>query len=856
MKDRISKMILLRDQALLVFVVPLLSILFLFSMHLLFKSGSETFKTDASKTYKVLEDEVASYIFGLQGAKGAVVANGMKMETASFRSYAESREMFNNFSGSLGFGLVRLVEDSDLSRYEKSQRKIRPNFNIHPLVKTQQHMIIETIEPVESNGPAVGLDISFEINRRSAAMLSARSGKPVLTKKIKLVQKSQEHTGFLYLIPIYKSHRTPTTEQERLNAIVGWAYTPVVLEAILERIYSKMPKNLELKIGIDDEIEMLPTQETLYSSIFLHQRTIDLPVGGQIWKVFVRERNSNIFESFISLVFIYLLLLTVLMLALFLNKKRRLEMDQTLHKNSEWLNAVIQSAGYSVIATQPDGIITIFNPTAEAMLGYKASELIGSHTPALIHDLNEVVAKAEVLTKELGKAVNPGFETFIAKPLATGSVYIDEWTYIKKNGVRFRVRLCISVLYDSEKNIVGFLGIAEDLTEHLKILESERKANKVKSEFLSTMSHEIRTPLNGIVGAADILSDTSLDKSQREYLSAIIFSAKNLNALVSDILDFQKLDSKKLSLHLSQVDIFHFLDELMVGHRMECERKGLLFSYHSNERSKIVMVDQKRLGQIVNNLLNNAIKFTKQGKISVDCKLEESAAGAVFSFSVTDTGIGISKESIAQLFQPFFQVNSSISQTFGGTGLGLAIIKKLVEMMDGRIAVKSEEGLGSEFSFSIPLKLVEANIPEKSEKKEKILNLLNGHILVAEDNLVNQNVIRKILSLIGCTSKVVANGQEAIDALKMERFDLVLMDCRMPVLDGLEATRRIRSDSTLPQSKITILAITAESSYSDRESCRSAGMNGFISKPVTREDLANALTPYLKVRDLKKADAP
>ncbi len=822
----------------------LLTSLFAFSVKILFKSKREAFEASAVRTYKLLEDETASLVFGLQGAKGSVVANNMNFDAENFRKYAESRDLFGNFSSALGFGLIRMINNEALTSYIEQERQKRPNFNIHPNVTTDQHMVIEAIEPVEVNGPAVGLDISFEANRRSAAMYSAITGKIALTKKIKLVQKTVEHSGFLYFVPIYRSHITPKNEQERLRTIIGWAYAPVVLENLLQRVRSKISNNINITLSVDSAEDQTPKNQGFKPDVFSQVMSLDFPIGGQIWKLEVCEIGSDILGSLFGITFVYLLILVVLILAMSLAQKRNSEANDSLYKKTEWLNAVVKSAGYSVIATDPKGIITTFNPTAEAMLGYQAAEVIGIASPAIIHDPNEVVDRAKILSDELGKVVEPGFETFVAKPLATGLSYIDDWTYIKKNGERFRVRLCITVLYDSDKEIIGFLGIAEDLTEHLKILEAERKASRVKSEFLSTMSHEIRTPLNGVIGAADILASTSLDLHQKEYLSSIVFSANVLNVLVNDILDFQKIDSGKMQFHLHPTDILHFLEEGLHPHQLACKRKNLEFIFEAKGSTAIVMADQKRLGQVINNLLSNAIKFTNKGQIFVTSALEVDGHDARLRFSVKDSGIGIPKASISKLFEPFFQADASISQTFGGTGLGLAIVKRLVDLMGGKLTVESVESVGSTFSFSVPLKLAE-NILSNSEEADDEVAQFVWHVLVAEDNIVNQNIIRQMLRMLGCTCKVVSNGQEAINALKVEGFDLVIMDCRMPVLDGVEATRIIRSDLSGKQKDVKIIALTAEASNSDREVCLAAGMNGFISKPVTRKSLARAMASFL-----------
>jgi PAS domain S-box-containing protein len=530
---------------------------------------------------------------------------------------------------------------------------------------------------------------------------------------------------------------------------------------------------------------------------------------------------------------------------------------QDLQKLQRDYALVLNAIGEGIHWIDCDGQIIFENPASARMLGWEISELLGRPAHATMHH-----------TRADGSNY-PQCECPIYATLRTGvSQRVDNEVFWRKDGTSIPVEYMTTPVRDENGKIIGAVVAFTDITERKQIEQALQRqqtelhaakevaeaANRAKSEFLANMSHEIRTPMNGVIGMTSLLLDTSLTEQQHNFAETIQLSGEALLTIVNDILDFSKIEAGKLELETVDIDLAHVVRGALELLKGTAESKCLeLRASIDPDAPTELRADGGRLRQVLLNLIGNAIKFTPHGEvklhISVDRQTEEMA---FLRFRITDTGIGINLETQARLFQAFTQADGSTTRRFGGTGLGLAICKQLVEKMHGDLGVESSAGAGSTFWFTLELAKQSKDVVRIAPQETKDMSLSEPKIepgndsrplrrqrvLIAEDNAVNQRVAIAQLMKLGYAADSVTNGLEVLEALSRIPYDVILMDCQMPELDGYETTRQVRNRGG---HQPYIIAMTANAMQGDRELCLATGMDSYISKPMRIADLKSAL---------------
>lgn len=485
------------------------------------------------------------------------------------------------------------------------------------------------------------------------------------------------------------------------------------------------------------------------------------------------------------------------------------------------------------------GKFLYLSPSLTDLLGYEESELLNETPINLFHKNDKQKIKLEAF-KTLLEGKTPE---------------IVQYRIRKKNGQYIWVETKASPVLNSQNEIIQIVTSTRDIqirknNERViqKAHEKAISATKAKVQFLSAMSHEVRTPLNAIINMAYMLKDTEFNDTQLKYINTILSSSENLLMLINDILDFSKIDTGRVNLTETEFSFSNIVSNIVEAQQYICDNKGIVITLHISENFPAKLIgDPVRISQIVNNLVNNAVKFTRKGTIDVTLSvLEDDTKSADIFFSVKDSGIGISSQNLQKIFKPFSQESSATTRKYGGTGIGLTLSRKLLILMKSNIQVESELNKGSTFKFLLKLqKIVEKQDLKKVEKNnQQIFNLHNIKVLVVEDNEINRFVAAQFLKKWNTETDFAENGKIAVDKVNNKEYDIILMDLEMPELDGFEASKQIRCLQNERYANLPIIAVSAFSYEEIKFKLKLCGINEYIAKPYTPEELYSKIASF------------
>ncbi len=541
-----------------------------------------------------------------------------------------------------------------------------------------------------------------------------------------------------------------------------------------------------------------------------------------------------------------------------------LQRQEVLLKTGALQNAILNSANFSIIATDEKGIIQLFNIGAERMLGYQAAEVVNKINPSDIHDPQEVEARARALSEELATPITPGFEA-LAYKASRGIEDSYDLTYICKDGSRFPAIVSITALRDDYDDIIGYLLIGADNSVRKQVeaeltnaMAAAEKANLAKSDFLSSMSHELRSPLNAILGFAQLMETGTPQPTptQKASIGQILQAGWYLLELINQILDLALIESGKLSLSLEPMSLLDVMLECQGMIEPQAQKSGIRVGFPQTEILYFVQADRTRVKQVLLNLLSNAIKYNRTGgTVEVTCRA--NPAGRI-RISVEDTGEGLSPEKLAQLFQPFNRLGQEAS-TEEGTGIGLVVSKRLIELMEGEIGVESTVGIGSVFWFELSL----ADEPQTVPGSNQPLALFQARVqagaalrtvLYVEDNRANMQLVEQLIArrpdmrLLGA-----GDGTRGIALARTQQPEVIVMDINLPGISGIQALKILREDPATAH--IPVLALSANAMPHDIKRGLEAGFFRYLTKPIKVNEFMEALNQALEFAETGLDDA-
>ncbi|CAK0750750.1 two-component system, sensor histidine kinase and response regulator [uncultured Gammaproteobacteria bacterium] len=797
--------------------------------------------------HSAIERRLAIYMEALQGLRG-FLEHADVITRDEFHRYVDHLDLELRHPGIQSIDFVRLLRDAGRDDFERSVRNDYvsglgsfDDFTIRPPGRRDEYHVIEFSEPIQTNRSMIGTDISLHPARLAAILRARDSGRATASAPFGLLTDREPQPAFRLVMPVYRTDGVQTTLDQRRANYVGAISLVFRVADLIQTLLDNLDLTaLRLRIhyvGAKDDVdaddqELLfdtdPDQE-IRSSVL--SRSLPMAVGEQRWIISV-SAWANFHTYDISTLVPWAILIGGLMISLLLFRvvaaMGRIEVISGELRDSEHHFARLAELTKEGVILHANGKIIDINTAFCILYGYSREDLTGTDYSRLVDPVS-----LEILRTQIADASDQSYEALMRR--RDGSTFLAE---VLGRDVVFRGEaMRVAAVRDVTQR-------KREEEELLRAKEQAEAANKSKSEFLANMSHEIRTPMNAILGLGYLLDLTEPTAKQHDYIEKISSSAQSLLGILNDILDYSKVEAGKMELERVDFRLDKIMENLATIMSINAKEKDIevLFSVESSVPLNLIG-DPLRLQQVLINLTGNAVKFTQQGEVVV--RVEPVGLGSSeigLRFSVSDTGIGMTREQCTRLFQPFSQGDASTTRRYGGTGLGLAICSRLVALMGGAIAVDSVAGQGSTFSFTARFERGLASVSESVFPVEELRDL---RILVVDDNPTAREILAETVCAMGWRAAVARSGPAALVALEQmahegHPFDVVFMDWKMPGMDGIETTRHIKEHCTGTAPPIVIM-VTAYGREQILDRTADLGLEGVLVKPVTSSALFNAV---------------
>ncbi|MGZ3181616.1 MAG: CHASE domain-containing protein [Telluria sp.] len=838
----------------------------------LYVAAAKTVEDDAEQRFEnvtraaqySLSARVKSYTDVVRGVVALFQTSDKPISRLQFHRYVDGLDLGRHFPAIETINYAVYVRDAERDAFIDAVRGDRsldpngyPDFTIKPPGRRPSYHVLTYLEPMDPVKEKFGMDIAANPAIAKALDAGRDSGQLAASGQPILVQKPLPHYGLGMRMPVYSTGKPPLDLAARRNAYLGSVGVGFAIPAMVQSTLDEMPlRQIHLTLYADnvsdpDKRSLVieksdrllfnddgslddPRKQPAASGLF--ETVLPVDFNGLLWKAQFRVRKADLYSTFDQwfplMALVTGALGTILVYAYFftLYWSRRSAIEQRL-----LLDTVLDSVEAHVYMKDRDRRYIYINARTAMAMGRTPDEVIGKlDTDVLPRELADYYWEQDrdVFLRGEQQATEGAFT------LPDGnSVYL--WT------------VKVPVMMDGE--VRAIIGLSTDVTELHRLKAEADAANLAKSNFLSNMSHEIRTPMNSIIGMSHLALKTVTNPKQRDYLEKIHHSSQHLLGIINDVLDFSKIEAGKLELEVLDFGLDKLLGNIVSQLGEEARAKGLELVMETDPAlPRSLRGDPLRLEQVLLNFTSNAIKFSDQGAVTIRVRLDRATEDDLLvRFEVKDRGIGLTQDEIAHLFQSFHQADPSTTRKYGGTGLGLVISKQLAELMGGEVGVESAPGMGSNFWFTARLGHGRDALPGGPEPAEReIMDIIAGaRVLLVEDNVFSQQVGRELLEDARATVVIANNGKEAIDLLLKERFDCVLMDVQMPVMDGYEATRIIRADPRLRET--LVIAMTANAGREDQDRCLAAGMDEFVTKPIAPKLMFEVIAKWIARRPME-----